>query len=290
MSPLHACTARRATGHAPNLSRIRDTGAMPRPVPAATAALRVLRFLSGQPVPVSATHIAGALGLPRSSAYHLLTAMADEDFVVHYPDDRTWGMGIAAWEVGHGFARQEPLARLARMPLARLVDRVGQSAHLVVLHGIRRPLRPRGTRAGPTAARHRCRRTPAGPPDCIGPRDPRLPPGRPGHRALSRQGRLHVPHRHGSAVADRAAPPAGHDATTGLCDRGRRGHRGVRVDRGADRRRHDPRLSRGHLGEPRAGRGPDRRRTRDSRRDRPPPPAYVTSGTSGSLGYSPVRT
>jgi DNA-binding IclR family transcriptional regulator len=108
---------------------------MARPVPAATAALRVLRFLSGQPVPVSATRIAGALGLPRSSAYHLLATMADEDFVVHYPEDRTWGMGIAAWEVGHGFARQEPLARLARVPLARLVDRVGQSAHLVVLHG-----------------------------------------------------------------------------------------------------------------------------------------------------------
>lgn len=108
---------------------------MSRPVPAATAALRVLRFLSGQPVPVSATRIAGALGLPRSSAYHLLSAMADEDFVVHYPEDRTWGMGIASWEVGHGFARQEPLARLARVPLARLVDRVGHSAHLVVLHG-----------------------------------------------------------------------------------------------------------------------------------------------------------
>lgn len=108
---------------------------MARPVPAATAALRVLRFLSGQPVPVAATRIAEALGLPRSTAYHLLTAMVEQDFVVHYPDDRTWGIGIAAWEVGHGFARQEPLARLARIPLARLVDRVGQSAHLVVLHG-----------------------------------------------------------------------------------------------------------------------------------------------------------
>jgi len=95
----------------------------------------VLRFLSSQTVPVSATRIATSIGLPRSSAYHLLTAMADEDFVVHYPEDRTWGMGVAAWEVGHGFARQEPLARLARMPLARLVDRVGQSAHLVMLHG-----------------------------------------------------------------------------------------------------------------------------------------------------------
>ncbi|MET1062501.1 MAG: IclR family transcriptional regulator [Aeromicrobium sp.] len=108
---------------------------MTRPVPAATAALRVLRFLSAQPVPVPASRIADAVDLPRSSTYHLLSAMAAEDFVVHYPDDRTWGMGIAAWEVGHGFARQEPLARLARIPLARLVDAVGQSAHLVVLLG-----------------------------------------------------------------------------------------------------------------------------------------------------------
>jgi DNA-binding IclR family transcriptional regulator len=114
---------------------MRDNVTVTRPVPAATAALQVLRFLSAQPVPVSATRIAAALDLPRSSAYHLLAAMADEDFVIHYPDDRTWGMGIAAWEVGHGFARQEPLARLARIPLAKLVDRVGQSAHLVVLHG-----------------------------------------------------------------------------------------------------------------------------------------------------------
>ncbi len=108
---------------------------MSRPVPAATAALRVLRLLSAQPVPLPAMRIADTLGLPRSTTYHLLAAMADEDFVVHYPEDRTWGMGLASWEVGHGFARQEPLARLARVPLARLVDQVGESAHLVVLHG-----------------------------------------------------------------------------------------------------------------------------------------------------------
>lgn len=106
---------------------------MARPVPAATAALRAMKFLSGQPLPVSASRIARVVGMPRSSTYHLLAAMADEDFVIHYPDDKTWGIGIAAWEVGHGFAQQEPLARLARIPLARLVDSVGQSAHLVML-------------------------------------------------------------------------------------------------------------------------------------------------------------
>jgi DNA-binding IclR family transcriptional regulator len=108
---------------------------MARPVPAATSALKVLRLLSAQPVPMPAARIADALGLPRSTTYHLLSAMAEEDFVVHYPEDRTWGMGLAAWEVGHGFTRQEPLARLARVPLARLVDAVGESAHLVVLLG-----------------------------------------------------------------------------------------------------------------------------------------------------------
>lgn len=108
---------------------------VPRPVPAATAALRVLRYLSEETTPVSASRLALDLGIPRSSAYHLLAAMAGESFVVHYPDDRTWGVGLAAWEVGQGYTRQEPLSRLARVPLARLVDEIGQSAHLAVLHG-----------------------------------------------------------------------------------------------------------------------------------------------------------
>lgn len=106
---------------------------MARAVPAATAALRVMKYLSGRPLPVSASHIAQVVGMPRSSTYHLLAAMAEEDFVIHYSEDKTWGIGIAAWEVGHGFAQQEPLGRLARIPLARLVDKVGQSAHLVML-------------------------------------------------------------------------------------------------------------------------------------------------------------
>lgn len=108
---------------------------MVRPVPAATAALQVLRYLSRRPVPTPAARIADDLGLPRSSTYHLLAAMAEQAFVTHYPDDRTWGVGVAAWEVGQGYSVQEPLARLARTPLAALVDTVGQSAHLAVLHG-----------------------------------------------------------------------------------------------------------------------------------------------------------
>lgn len=104
-------------------------------VPAAVRTLRVLRFLASQPTPVPIDRIARACELPRSTAYHLLGAMAEEGFVVHLADEHLWGLGVAAFEVGSGYSRQEPLQRLARRPLAALVDRVGQTAHLAVPHG-----------------------------------------------------------------------------------------------------------------------------------------------------------
>ncbi len=104
-------------------------------VPAATRTLQVLRFLASQPDPVPMDRIARACGLPRSTAYHLLATMVDEGFVVHLADERRYGLGVAAFEVGSGYARQAPLQRLARRPLATLVDEVGHSAHLAVLHG-----------------------------------------------------------------------------------------------------------------------------------------------------------
>lgn len=104
-------------------------------VPAATRTLRVLRFLATQPDPVPLDRIARAVGLPRSTAYHLVNAMIEEGFVTHLGEDRRYGLGLAAFEVGSGYARQEPLQRIARRLLATLVDRVGESAHLAVLHG-----------------------------------------------------------------------------------------------------------------------------------------------------------
>ncbi len=104
-------------------------------VPAATRTMRVLRFLATQPTPVTLERLAAACDLPRSTAYHLLAAMVEEGFVVHLPEEHRYGLGVAAFEVGSGYSRQEPLQRLARHRLAGLVDAVGQSAHLAVLHG-----------------------------------------------------------------------------------------------------------------------------------------------------------
>ncbi len=104
-------------------------------VPAATRALRVLRFLARQPDPVTLERLAQAVGLPRSTAYHLVQAMIEEGFVVHLPEEHRYGLGVAAFEVGSGYSRQAPLQRIARRHLADLVDTVGESAHLAVLHG-----------------------------------------------------------------------------------------------------------------------------------------------------------
>jgi DNA-binding IclR family transcriptional regulator len=104
-------------------------------VPAATRTLRVLTFLAAQPDPAPLDRIMRACELPRSTAYHLLNTMIEEGFVVHLPDEARYGLGPAAHEVGGGYVRQAPLARIARRPLADLSDSTGHNAHLAVLHG-----------------------------------------------------------------------------------------------------------------------------------------------------------
>jgi DNA-binding IclR family transcriptional regulator len=104
-------------------------------VPAATRTLQVLRFLASQPDPVPLERVASALGLPRSTAYHLVSAMIEQGFVTHLAEEQRYCLGVAAFEVGTGYARQAPLQRIVHRPLARLVDTIGQSAHLVVPHG-----------------------------------------------------------------------------------------------------------------------------------------------------------
>ena len=104
-------------------------------VPASTRTLRVLTFLATQPGPVPMERIASVVGLPRSSTYHLLRAMIAEGFVVHLPEEKRYGLGVAAFEIGSAYLRHDPLERLARPVLAQLVADVGHTAHLGVLHG-----------------------------------------------------------------------------------------------------------------------------------------------------------
>jgi DNA-binding IclR family transcriptional regulator len=104
-------------------------------VPAAARALAILRLLAQQATPLSAVVIARELGLARSTTYHLLDTLVHEGFVVHVPEDHRYALGLGSYELGSGYSRQAPLQRVARVPLAALVDATGHNAHLAVLHG-----------------------------------------------------------------------------------------------------------------------------------------------------------
>lgn len=117
--------------------------------PAAVRALRILRVLAAAHGPLAAGQVAERVGAPRASTYRLLAAMAAEGFVVRFPDERRWGLGLATFEVGSAYLRREPLERLARPVLMRLVARARRTAHLGVLDGpellylvVERPRRP----------------------------------------------------------------------------------------------------------------------------------------------------
>jgi DNA-binding IclR family transcriptional regulator len=98
-------------------------------------ALKVLQFLASRARPTAAMTIARECDLPKSSAYHLLNVMRAQNFVTYYPEERAWGLGIAAFELGSAYLRSKPLERLGLPVLHKLGDATGIVAHLGVLHG-----------------------------------------------------------------------------------------------------------------------------------------------------------
>ena len=165
--------------------------------------------------------------------------MVDEGFVVHLADEHRFGLGVAAFEVGSGYSRQEPLQRIARRLLADLVDETGQSAHLAVLHGRDVLYVCRGARPGPPAAW-----------------SPTSGSGCPAHLTASgrailaalpaAQVRALYPDRaafvdrprHRPGLPERAARPAVRDPAARPRGRGRRGHARVRQRRRGGARPH----------------------------------------------------
>lgn len=103
--------------------------------PAAGHALDVLTLLASHATPMPAGAIARHLGLPRSTTYHLLTVLRERGYVSHLPEERRYGLGVAAYELGSAYQRQVGLARVARDVLDRLVDATTHNAHLATLHG-----------------------------------------------------------------------------------------------------------------------------------------------------------
>ena len=180
--------------------------------PAVGRALDLLLYLAGKPGPVSGAAIARDLRMPRSSTYHLLDVLMARGFIVHFPDQRTYGLGMAAFEIGSAYLRHDPLEMLARPVLGRLVAQVGETAHLGVLHGAETLYLLKEQPPGvphPGHPGHRCRGAPAGAPDRQRPLDPGSPAGRSGACAFPGSARLRRPNRPRTGHTARVASGAG---------------------------------------------------------------------------------
>ncbi len=59
----------------------------------------------------------------------------EEGFVVHLPEERRYGLGVGAYELGSAYLRQDPLRWIAQSVLTRLVAATTHNAHLAVLQG-----------------------------------------------------------------------------------------------------------------------------------------------------------
>lgn len=104
-------------------------------IPAATRTVALLRELARSPRPVPATTLARALDLPRSTVYHLLAVLEREGMVVHLPEERRWGLGVGAFEIGSAYLRHDGLSRLAGPLLRELAAATRATVHLGVLDG-----------------------------------------------------------------------------------------------------------------------------------------------------------
>lgn len=101
----------------------------------ATDTVALLQLLATKATPQPGANLARELGLPRSTTYRLLRVLADAGLVSHDAEDRRFGLGPAAYELGSAYTRQAPMQRVALPVVRSFVDRTGHNAHLAVLHG-----------------------------------------------------------------------------------------------------------------------------------------------------------
>ncbi len=105
-------------------------------VKSADRVLRVLELLAKRATPQPTMAIARDCGVPKSSMHHLLNVMLARNFVAYFEADRTWGLGVAAFEIGSAYLRSEPLQRLGRPRLVAVTAQTGETSHLAVLRGV----------------------------------------------------------------------------------------------------------------------------------------------------------
>jgi len=103
--------------------------------PGAEYALAILQLLARHAAPLPAASIARETQIPRSSLYRVLDVLVEAGFATHLRDQQRYGLGVATFELGSAYTRQQPLRWIAAGPLKRVVAETGEHGHFAMLHG-----------------------------------------------------------------------------------------------------------------------------------------------------------
>lgn len=81
------------------------------------------------------TEMATRMKVPKSSLHELLGILTERSFVEWDPEDRTYSLGIRAWECGQAYLGQRDLLAEARPVMRAIVAAANETVQLAVLDG-----------------------------------------------------------------------------------------------------------------------------------------------------------
>src|SRR4051812_30384660 len=74
-----------------------------KPVGAVLAVVKVLRFLSDNPEPIGASHLAKNVGLYPSTCFNILRTLAQDDLISFDPATKMYALGLGVIDFARGF-------------------------------------------------------------------------------------------------------------------------------------------------------------------------------------------
>ncbi len=112
-----------------------ESGGPGYPIGSVDNALRLLEQFAEGAASIRVADASRTLGVARSTAHRLLQALAGRGFVTQDPDTRAYLVGPVLLRLSVAVSRGLDLASVAQPVMVDLVDRIGETVHLVVLHG-----------------------------------------------------------------------------------------------------------------------------------------------------------
>lgn len=132
-------TSRGDTAISPARAALAETGTETaggvRPVKSADRTVSLLEYLSAAENPCSLREVTQGLGIPRASAYALLTTLVRTGWVEADPTGTRFRLGIRALRAGASYVEHDQLVQRVQPVMTQLSDELGETIHLARIDG-----------------------------------------------------------------------------------------------------------------------------------------------------------